>query len=81
MSMVRDRIADVLIFETKVFDEDRRIFSESYNEHVVTECVDINVRFMPDNRLRSVKKRAARPALPSSAVARKAAACHDTWSI
>jgi len=53
MNVLPTTIPDVLIFEPRVFGDDRGFFFESYNEKVFTDKVGSNVRFVQDNHSRS----------------------------
>lgn len=48
-------IADVVVFEPKVFGDARGRFFESYNERAFSDATGRNVRFVQDNQSRSVK--------------------------
>lgn len=48
-------IADVIVFEPKVFGDDRGFFYESYNEHVFAEATGLKPRFVQDNHSKSAK--------------------------
>jgi dTDP-4-dehydrorhamnose 3,5-epimerase len=55
MNATRLAIPDVIIFEPKVFGDDRGFFFESFNERVFEETVGRPVHFVQDNHSRSVK--------------------------
>jgi len=48
-------IPDVIVFEPKVFGDDRGFFFESFNHRVFEEVVGRPVRFVQDNHSRSAK--------------------------
>lgn len=48
-------IPDVIVFEPKVFGDDRGFFFESFNQKVFEEVVGRPVQFVQDNHSRSVK--------------------------
>ncbi|MGP1718142.1 MAG: dTDP-4-dehydrorhamnose 3,5-epimerase [Methylophilus sp.] len=48
-------IADVVVFEPKVFGDDRGFFYESFNEHVFAEATGLRPRFVQDNHSKSAK--------------------------
>ncbi|QXB22133.1 dTDP-4-dehydrorhamnose 3,5-epimerase [Lelliottia amnigena] len=49
MNVIETDIPDVLIFEPKVFGDDRGFFFESFNQHVFEEAVGRQVNFVQDN--------------------------------
>lgn len=49
-------IPDVILFEPKVFGDDRGFFFESFNEKVFTEAVGATRRFVQDNHSKSSKE-------------------------
>jgi dTDP-4-dehydrorhamnose 3,5-epimerase len=53
MQVHRTDIADVLIFEPKVFGDTRGFFMESFSQKVFTEAVGRPVQFVQDNHSRS----------------------------
>lgn len=55
MNATRLAIPDVIVFEPKVFGDDRGFFFESFNERVFEETVGRSVRFVQDNHSRSAK--------------------------
>lgn len=55
MITTRLDIQDVIVFEPKVFGDDRGFFFESFNHKVFEEVVGRPVRFVQDNHSRSVK--------------------------
>ena len=48
-------IADVLIFEPKVFGDARGFFMESYNQRAFAEAAGLEIDFVQDNHSRSRK--------------------------
>ena len=48
-------IPEVIVFEPKVFGDDRGFFFESFNQKVFEEAVGRSVQFVQDNHSRSVK--------------------------
>ncbi|MFX1069053.1 dTDP-4-dehydrorhamnose 3,5-epimerase [Escherichia coli] len=55
MNVIETEIPDVLIFEPKVFGDERGFFFESFNQKVFEEAVGQKVNFVQDNHSRSVK--------------------------
>lgn len=55
MNATRLAIPDVIVFEPKVFGDDRGFFFESFNERVFEETVGRSVHFVQDNHSRSAK--------------------------
>ncbi|AMO48161.1 dTDP-4-dehydrorhamnose 3,5-epimerase [Kosakonia oryzendophytica] len=55
MNVIKTTIPDVLIFEPKVFGDDRGFFLESFNQHLFDEAVGRNVQFVQDNHSKSKK--------------------------
>jgi len=53
MNVLPTAIPDVLIFEPRVFGDDRGFFFESYNEKIFTDKIGLNVQFVQDNHSRS----------------------------
>ena len=53
MIFKRTAIPDVILFEPRVFGDDRGFFFESFNERVFTEAVGERYRFVQDNHSRS----------------------------
>jgi dTDP-4-dehydrorhamnose 3,5-epimerase len=53
MNTVTTSIADVLIFEPRVFGDDRGFFFESFNERAFEEATGRQVTFVQDNHSRS----------------------------
>ncbi|RPH28138.1 dTDP-4-dehydrorhamnose 3,5-epimerase [Buttiauxella warmboldiae] len=55
MNVIKTKIPDVLIFEPKVFGDDRGFFMESFNQKVFEEAVGRKVDFVQDNHSKSTK--------------------------
>jgi len=55
MNVTRLSITDVLLFEPKVFGDERGFFYESFNQARFDEAVGRNVKFVQDNHSRSAK--------------------------
>jgi dTDP-4-dehydrorhamnose 3,5-epimerase len=55
MNVIKTDIPDVLIFEPKVFSDERGFFFESFNQKVFEEAVGYKVNFVQDNHSRSCK--------------------------
>lgn len=55
MNVIKTEIPDVLIFEPKVFGDDRGFFFESFNQKVFEEAVGRKVIFLQDNHSKSRK--------------------------
>ncbi|EOC1289934.1 dTDP-4-dehydrorhamnose 3,5-epimerase [Cronobacter muytjensii] len=55
MKVIKTEIADVLIFEPKVFGDDRGFFFESFSQKVFEEAVGRKVAFVQDNHSKSCK--------------------------
>ena len=53
MNIVATSISEVLIFEPRVFGDDRGFFFESFNERAFEEAVGRRVTFVQDNHSRS----------------------------
>ncbi len=53
MKVVRTAIPDVLLFEPKVFGDERGFFYEPYNKRVFREATGLDVEFVQDNHSRS----------------------------
>ena len=48
-------IPEVILFEPKVFGDDRGFFFESFNHRVFEEAIGRKAQFVQDNHSRSVK--------------------------
>ena len=55
MKVTPTAIPDVLIFEPKLFGDDRGFFMESFNQKVFDAAIGRHVDFVQDNQSRSVK--------------------------
>lgn len=55
MKAIRLDIPEVIIFEPKVFGDDRGFFFESFNQRVFEEVVGRTVAFVQDNHSRSIQ--------------------------
>lgn len=55
MNIIKTSIPDVLIFEPKVFGDDRGFFYESFNEVKFLAAANIKIRFVQDNHSKSAK--------------------------
>ena len=55
MNVIKTEIPDVLIFEPKVFSDERGFFFESFNQKIFEEAVGRKVEFVQDNHSKSCK--------------------------
>ena len=55
MQVVQTAIAEVLIFEPKVFGDERGFFFESFNQKVFREATGLSPDFVQDNHSKSAK--------------------------
>lgn len=55
MNVIQTEIPEVLIFEPKVFGDDRGFFMESFNAKTFRDLTGLNVDFVQDNHSRSSK--------------------------
>ncbi|MEE9684326.1 dTDP-4-dehydrorhamnose 3,5-epimerase [Lelliottia amnigena] len=55
MNVIKTDISDVLIFEPKVFGDDRGFFFESFSQKVFEEAVGRKIEFVQDNHSKSCK--------------------------
>lgn len=55
MNIIKTDIPDVLIFEPKVFGDERGFFFESFNQRIFEEAVGRKVEFVQDNHSKSTK--------------------------
>lgn len=53
MNVIKTSIPDVLIFEPRVFGDDRGFFFESFNQRIFEEAVGRAIEFVQDNHSRS----------------------------
>ena len=55
MNIVQTKISEVLIFEPKVFGDDRGFFYESFNASAFQQATGLKVNFVQDNHSKSAK--------------------------
>jgi dTDP-4-dehydrorhamnose 3,5-epimerase len=55
MNVIRTSIPEVLVFEPKVFGDDRGFFFESFNSNVFEHATGLKVNFVQDNHSKSSK--------------------------
>lgn len=55
MNVIKTNIPDVLLFEPKVFGDDRGFFYESFNAKAFEDATGISTNFVQDNHSKSVK--------------------------
>jgi dTDP-4-dehydrorhamnose 3,5-epimerase len=55
MQAIKTAITDVIIFEPKVFGDDRGFFYESFNQKVFEEATGLSFNFVQDNHSKSAK--------------------------
>ena len=55
MNVIQTKIPDVIIFEPKVFGDDRGFFYESFNAKLFEQATGLNVNFVQDNHSKSAK--------------------------
>ena len=55
MNVIKTRIPDVIIFEPKVFGDDRGFFFESFNHQQFLEAANLDIHFVQDNHSKSGK--------------------------
>ncbi len=55
MNVVKTSIPDVIIFEPKVFGDDRGFFFESFNAKMFEQAIGLNPHFVQDNHSKSAK--------------------------
>ena len=55
MNIIKTSIPDVLIFEPKVFGDDRGFFYESFNSAQFLAATNIDINFVQDNHSKSAK--------------------------
>lgn len=55
MNVIRTGIPDVLIFEPKVFGDDRGFFFESFSQKIFEDAVGREIKFVQDNHSKSSK--------------------------
>lgn len=55
MNVIKTRIPAVIIFEPKVFGDERGFFFESFNQKAFFEATNLDVNFVQDNHSKSAK--------------------------
>ena len=55
MQAIKTNIPEVIIFEPKVFGDERGFFYESFNEKVFKQATGLNIDFVQDNHSKSAK--------------------------
>ena len=55
MNVIKTDIPDVIIFEPKVFGDERGFFFESFNQKAFFDAVNLNINFVQDNHSKSAK--------------------------
>ncbi len=55
MNVIRTKIPDVIIFEPKVFGDERGFFFESFNKQKFLEAANLDIHFVQDNHSKSAK--------------------------
>lgn len=55
MQALKTRIPEVVMFQPKVFGDDRGLFYESFNENVFADATGLRPRFVQDNHSKSAK--------------------------
>ncbi|WP_086868392.1 dTDP-4-dehydrorhamnose 3,5-epimerase [Kosakonia pseudosacchari] len=55
MNVIKTALPDVLLFEPKVFGDDRGFFYESFNQKLFEEATGVTAEFVQDNHSRSKK--------------------------
>ena len=55
MNIIPTKIPDVLVFEPKVFGDERGFFYESFNASAFQQATGLNVNFVQDNHSKSAK--------------------------
>ncbi len=55
MNVISTRIPEVLIFQPKIFGDDRGFFFESYNQQAFQAATGLNATFVQDNHSKSAK--------------------------
>jgi dTDP-4-dehydrorhamnose 3,5-epimerase len=55
MQAIKTAISDVIIFEPKVFGDDRGFFYESFNQKVFEDATGLSFNFVQDNHSKSAK--------------------------
>ena len=55
MNIIQTKIPDVIIFEPKIFGDDRGFFYESFNASAFQQATGLKVNFVQDNHSKSAK--------------------------
>ena len=55
MNVIKTKIPEVIIFEPKVFGDERGFFFESYNQKAFFEATNLDVNFVQDNHSKSAR--------------------------
>ena len=55
MNMIHTSIPEVIIFEPKVFGDERGFFFESFNQQQFLEAANLDIHFVQDNHSKSAK--------------------------
>ena len=55
MNVIRTAIPEVLIFEPKIFGDERGFFFESFNQQQFLEAANLDIHFVQDNHSKSAK--------------------------
>ena len=55
MNVIKTKIPDVIIFEPKVFGDERGFFFESFNKQKFLEAANLDIHFVQDNHSKSAK--------------------------
>ncbi|RKQ40739.1 dTDP-4-dehydrorhamnose 3,5-epimerase [Enterobacter sp. R1(2018)] len=55
MNVIQTDIPDVLIFEPRIFSDNRGFFFESFNQYIFEEAVGYPVKFIQDNHSKSCR--------------------------
>ena len=55
MNIIKTTVPDVIIFEPKVFGDERGFFFESFNQQKFFEAANLDIHFVQDNHSRSAK--------------------------
>jgi dTDP-4-dehydrorhamnose 3,5-epimerase len=55
MNVIKTKIPEVIIFEPKVFGDERGFFFESFNQQKFLEAAGLDIRFVQDNHSKSAK--------------------------
>jgi dTDP-4-dehydrorhamnose 3,5-epimerase len=55
MNIIRTKIPEVVIFEPKLFGDDRGFFFESFNQQKFFKATNLDIQFVQDNHSKSAK--------------------------